>query len=295
MHTKTRLTITVVAVLAGLLYVDPLGAARQTASTPSTSVNPPVIGCATTSARLDKPAERSIAAFADTWYGSEDDRLWAGQVGRWFAGSNKVLWAKPKGESLDVRAQRIDGVAPDGGLDDTNADDYLADGYQASILEFSTPGCWNITANSGDSTLQMVVYVYPRTFGPTVGGCADLETTLEATDEIVVGMVESSTSSGVPGFTWQTIQPESGWRGQIDGNERLEVLQQLEVDETLRPGTRYLMFLQSSPGRPWQIFCPQRTLFEVNGDDLVPTTSHQESNPLWQEASIEALRLRTLS
>ena len=292
MQSKTRLILIAAAVIAGLLYVNPLAAVRQAASTPATSVNPPVEGCTVTSARLDEPSESSIAAFAETWYGSEDDRLWAGQVGRWFAGSNKVLWAKPKGEQLDVKAQRLDGAAPDSGLDDPNSGDYLTYGYQASILEFSTPGCWQVTANSGDSTLEMVVYVYPRTFGPTAGSCADLETTLDATDEILVGMVESSTSSGLPGFTWQTIQPERGLRGSIDGSERLEVLQQLEADITLRPGTRYLMFLQSLPGQPWQIFCPQRTLFEINGDDLVPLTDTQVSDPLWEGTSMEGLKLR---
>lgn len=93
------------------------------------------------------------------WYKSEDNQLWAMTDASWRAGKsvrNKVPMLKPKGAHVEVTGTRLDG---DGQLTALVGDGY-PDDFQASVLMFPSPGCWEIEARAGDSLLRFVVYVY---------------------------------------------------------------------------------------------------------------------------------------
>lgn len=90
------------------------------------------------------------------YYVSPDQVLWAMDWGQtYLEGHRKFFWLKPIGE-LSVNGQRLDGDSPPLGF---HSSGYTGLSYAASYLEFPTTGCWEITAQSGDSVLRFVMYV----------------------------------------------------------------------------------------------------------------------------------------
>lgn len=97
---------------------------------------------------------------------NQDRSIWA--VGesrqdapeRWQADPNgvKVPWYRPEGEPLVVTGRRLDGTSPP--LTASIPCCYPTR-FQASGLFFPDPGCWEITATAGKSSLTFVVRVYP--------------------------------------------------------------------------------------------------------------------------------------
>lgn len=76
--------------------------------------------------------------------------------------ANKMLWIR--GESveaqLDVRATRLDGDSPDATMYPPEGNtQYGETGFTVVSLAFPAPGCWEITATTGDATLTMTAEV----------------------------------------------------------------------------------------------------------------------------------------
>ena len=96
-----------------------------------------------------------------TWtVGVLDDQLWFdAQPGYWTGDgrSQKALWLKPVGSTLEVTGRRLDG---DGFLTSDVSGDYLGD-FQASGLTFSSAGCWEVEARAGDARLHFIIWVNP--------------------------------------------------------------------------------------------------------------------------------------
>lgn len=111
----------------------------------------------------DPPAEASVGGW---WYANADRTIWAGwDVVRMEAGSkgNKVLWFRPKGTELLVKARRLDAEAAA-----VEADVPCCYGgrLQASGITFPVDGCWEIAAKAGNSELVFVTLVYPERVTP---------------------------------------------------------------------------------------------------------------------------------
>jgi hypothetical protein len=104
----------------------------------------------------DDPHSSTFASPGATWFANSRRSLWAWWWGKTSAGSYKVLWIRPVGAKLTVTGHRLD-------ADAAPLSAYIPGGYpytfQASGLRFSTPGCWQVDASAGDSTLTFVVSV----------------------------------------------------------------------------------------------------------------------------------------
>lgn len=68
----------------------------------------------------------------------------------------KVGWFRPAGEELVVTARRLDGDAPPF---EAHVPCCYPTRFQASGLYFPTPGCWEVTATAGDSSLVFTVVI----------------------------------------------------------------------------------------------------------------------------------------
>jgi hypothetical protein len=107
----------------------------------------------------DPPAEASVGGW---WYANADRTIWAGwDVVRMEAGSkgNKVLWFRPMGTKLLVKARRLDAEAAA-----VEADVPCCYGgrLQASGIAFPVDGCWEIVAKADNRELVFVTLVYPE-------------------------------------------------------------------------------------------------------------------------------------
>lgn len=126
-------------------------------------VNEPNLSCALTAPIQGKPTDPPAeAALGGWWYANVDRTIWAGwDAVRMTAGSktNKVLWFRPKGTELSVKARRLDAEAAP-----AEADIPCCYGgqMQASGISFPSGGCWEITAKAGRSELVFVTLVYPE-------------------------------------------------------------------------------------------------------------------------------------
>ncbi len=243
-------------------------------------------GCPVTPPTTERPADANTASFSRAWYRSPDGMIWASQSEHWFAGDgNKVLWAKPSGSRLRVSGRRIDGPAPP--LEAQLPDGYPG-GYQASGLLFAISGCWEITAQADNSLLRFVAAVYPGAYRPAVGSCQDLNDAMHYSDAILIGEMQGSAPDR-PGFAWQTIHVTRTWKGTVSVNDRLDLMQETNSETTLELGHVYVLFLQSHPGFPWRIFCAQRTLAQMDGDQVLSLRQNPRIEPLWSGNTLEAL------
>lgn len=118
--------------------------------------------CATTQpTRATPPKDPNADPFGEgPWYINEDRSIWAGaDATRMREGGNKVLWIRPQGTHLKVSGHRVDGEAPPL---KAHIPCCYPTGFQASGLEFASPGCWEIKATAGVSTLTFVTAVKAR-------------------------------------------------------------------------------------------------------------------------------------
>lgn len=110
----------------------------------------------------DPPAEASIGGW---WYANVDRTIWAGwDAVRMSAGSkgNKVLWFRPKGSELIVKARRVDG---DSAAAEIDIPCCYGGQLQASEITFPSEGCWEIAAKAANRELVFVILVYPERVG----------------------------------------------------------------------------------------------------------------------------------
>ena len=136
--------------------------------------------CAATPYAADLPRgiPNQDRAYVD-WYGSQAGGLWAAPVNRsvyregpisadshWFAGeASYVLWYGSR-EPLRVQGQRLDGDGSFTGAGATNADAAMS--TQWTTFEIPTPGCWSISAQAGDASLEIIVSVAPLEWRPDI-------------------------------------------------------------------------------------------------------------------------------
>ena len=85
------------------------------------------------------------------WEGQDENRLVPGE-------DIKTCWFQPAGVDLVITGQRLDTKAPP--LEAQIPCCYPTR-FQASGLYFPTEGCWEITAQAGDSRLNFVVEIEP--------------------------------------------------------------------------------------------------------------------------------------
>lgn len=92
------------------------------------------------------------------WYLNEDRSIWAawqplvsGKAG------NRIMWIKPPGLKIRITGRRLDGDAPPFEVERNSA--YLSKGFEPNRLYFPVPGCWEVTATSGEEELVFVVEV----------------------------------------------------------------------------------------------------------------------------------------
>jgi hypothetical protein len=92
------------------------------------------------------------------WYVNHDRTIWAAS-GAWKAGAtgNKVLWIRPAGASFSVIGRLLDSRS-EAALTFEERCCYPT-GFQSSRLYFPVPGCWEINAQSGKSSLTFIARV----------------------------------------------------------------------------------------------------------------------------------------
>jgi hypothetical protein len=140
--------------------------------TPSPTPTPGADDCTVTPTG-SAPPDLSQAAFTDTWYSGNG--LWAGLgpelEGIWGEGHNRVLWWRQNPQPLAVTGRRLDGDAPP--LEVRIFDGYAGMSHQITSVIVPTPGCWQVTATSGDQHLTLTLDVVP--YGETAPGRRDQE------------------------------------------------------------------------------------------------------------------------
>jgi hypothetical protein len=105
----------------------------------------------------DDPAASTFASPGGTWYANTDRTLWAWWWGRRYNGEYKVLWVRPRGVQVRVRGERLEG-RPASLLQTFPATDSRAT-FTPSSLAFPGPGCWRVSASSGNAELEFVVAI----------------------------------------------------------------------------------------------------------------------------------------
>lgn len=243
--------------------------------------------CPVTPTTTASPPSSTAASFAQNWYKSPDGQIWASKPLRWMASGNKVLWGKPIGSELQASVHRLDGAAPPIQADVSCC--YADFGYQASAIYFPTAGCWEIEGRVAGSVFHFVVKVYPRFYGVATGRCANLADVVENSDAILLAESIGSDADRA-GFIWQTIQVKQVWTGAVKADVYLDILQDAEAGQLLQRGQLYLLFLQSRPGYPWRVFCSQRTLTRVTGEQVRRLPEDPQDEALWSGDTLAAVR-----
>jgi hypothetical protein len=136
------------------LIASPLAIAIPAGASPPAS-------CAVTETVMETPPQDANAdPFGPgPWYVNSDRSIWAGFTAAWMkAGGrgNKVMWIRPAGTTLIVAARQLDGAS---GRFEARIPCCYPTGFQASGLRFSEPGCWEVSARAGNSSLTFVTRV----------------------------------------------------------------------------------------------------------------------------------------
>ncbi len=243
-----------VVLLAGSLG----GSGAQAVSSPE--------ACPVSTFADDKPADKNTAAFTPKWLRNAERTIWAGHGGAWFAGENKVLWSKPAGARLQITAQRLDGRAAT--FKANTSDGYRDFVYQASGLFFSSAGCWKVEARTGESRLEFVIEVFPRTFLPSRrNACENFADVATHSDMILAARLEAVTLERGE-FSWETFQVVQGFKGAARREGWIEVLRDSSFEPPLEAGSTYLLFLAAEPGTPWRLLCIYPPPVEVTGEQI---------------------------
>ena len=110
----------------------------------------------------DDPAVQSESSYG-YYYVNEDRSIWASAW--WFNLDENYLvpgeglktgWFRPAGEMLEITARRLDGDAP---AFEASVPCCYPTRFQATGLTFPTAGCWEVTAQAGESLLTFVVEI----------------------------------------------------------------------------------------------------------------------------------------
>jgi len=114
--------------------------------------------CAVTPSVRETPLilEKTAPLGPGPWHINADRTIWVWDQPYVARRPMKTMWIRPAGAELSITGRRIDGPAPP--LEANVPCCYLT-GYQASGLVFPTPGCWEVTAVAGNSTLVFVTRV----------------------------------------------------------------------------------------------------------------------------------------
>jgi hypothetical protein len=156
------------------------GALATATPAPAAPVAAPCVAATTTTEALPAPfltpVGRGPVGVAWTGYRSPDRLIWVSNLPTHSGGSHKVLWLKPPGSVLRVTGRRLDGDAPP--LTAQLPDGYGGD-FQASGIGFPTPGCWEVEARAGESSLRFVVAISDRSTSWSRGRVALAEELLD--------------------------------------------------------------------------------------------------------------------
>ena len=71
----------------------------------------------------------------------------------------KFGWTRGIRGKINVTGHRIDAAAPPLRFETNQMNDANSTGFQASFLIFSTPGCWEVTAQIGDREESKITFV----------------------------------------------------------------------------------------------------------------------------------------
>jgi len=198
--------------------------------------------------------------------------------------SRKVMWWRTLPGNLTVAGRRLDGPAPP--LEADLSGDYGTEGFQASGINFPTPGCWEVVGSVANHDLRFVVMVYPRIYWATGGGCQYLKDAVSESEAIIVGKVEG-TIPDRPGFAWQSVRVQRVWKGSLSTDERLDLLQSTGTEIPLQYDHSYILFLRASAGYPWRITCPTRSLGEVSGEQVTNLPQNRAIEPMWSATTLQ--------
>jgi hypothetical protein len=108
----------------------------------------------------EPPKDPNSDPFGYTSYFINADRtIWAGWAPESWTASpdgNKTVWIRPAGTDLQISGHRLDG---DSAPIKADIPCCYPTGFQIVGLYFPTPGCWQITADSGQNHLQFVLQI----------------------------------------------------------------------------------------------------------------------------------------
>jgi len=120
--------------------------------------------CSPTQPRLLTPPDDEAVSGPPAegyYFANQEQTIWASA---WFVDADefvyrpsediKVGWFRPAGETLVITGRRLDGAAPPL---EAHVPCCYPTRFQATGLKFPTPGCWEITATAGESSLTFIV------------------------------------------------------------------------------------------------------------------------------------------
>jgi hypothetical protein len=90
------------------------------------------------------------------WIINQDRTIWAADQPYIANRVVNTVWMRPSNTELKISARRLDGDAPQ--LTVGPAAPYRT-GYIAVGVVFPAPGCWEVTATAGESTLTYITRV----------------------------------------------------------------------------------------------------------------------------------------
>jgi hypothetical protein len=233
------------------------------------------------------PSNANTAAFSRQWYASADRRIWASKPDRFYATANKVLWERPTGEQLMVSGRPRGSTGPE--LVASIPRGYETLDYQASGIDFPVAGCWEVVARSGASELRFVTEVYPQSYYPATGRCADVADAA-ATARWVLTVRVTSNKPDRPGFIQHETIVLRAWKGDsVPVGHSVAIWQDALYEPILERGRTYVVFLgQHSFGSPavqyglTRVLCPLRTIIQIDGNEVRRPLAYTAEQWIWK-------------
>jgi len=130
------------------------------APAPALALEPIASACLVTpSVRATPPLDAKTASFGSgPWFINSDRSIWVWDQPYVAGKPLNTIWIRPQGEELRITGRRLDREAPP--LEASIPCCYPTT-FKASGLRFPTPGCWEVTATAGRSTLTFITNVAP--------------------------------------------------------------------------------------------------------------------------------------
>jgi len=196
------------------------------------------------------------------WYRSTDGKILA-PADTLHIGGNKFGWLRPAGAQMRVTGRRLDREAPPMGA---SIPCCYPGAFQGTGLYLPTGGCWELEARAVGSVLRFVVDVNGPSDAPVQQRiCRDLADAVRSSDGIIVGKVQES-KPDPRGYIWQSVSVAQVWKNPYGGEFTGIDFLQGTAEPLLKAGHVYLIFLQ---GDPFQTVCPNQTLAEVVGKQVI--------------------------